>query len=52
MEEMIFLAKAFRFAFNFVADIEQKKNPILEGVSIKPVDVGGVPAEWQIVPEA
>ncbi len=52
MEEKIFLAKAFRFAFNFVGDIEQKNNPILEGVSVESINAGGVPAEWQIVPEA
>jgi len=48
---MIFLARAFRFAFDFVFEVHQKNNPILDNVTVEKVDVNGVPAEWQIVPE-
>ena len=51
-EEMIFLAKLHRFTSDYVADIDQKKYPIPEGVKVEPTDAGGVSAEWQIVPGA
>ncbi len=52
MEEMLFFAKFLRFTSEFNADVKLKENPIAGDIQIEAVDVGGVPAEWQIVPGA
>jgi monoterpene epsilon-lactone hydrolase len=51
-DEMLFLAKVFRYAFEHVSNVEQKKYPIPRNVSVEPIDAGGVPAEWQTGPGA
>lgn len=51
-EEMEFFAKLFRFTSEFAADVWLKEKPISEDIKIQLVDVGGVPAEWQVVPGA
>lgn len=50
-EDMRLLARAFRFAYDFVFEHYQKNNPILENVKIKQIDIHGVPAEWQVSSE-
>jgi len=52
MDEMFYLSKAMRYMFEFEADHDQKESPIPENVKIELIDAGGVPAEWQIVPNA
>lgn len=51
-DEMLFLAKVFRYSFEYVSNIEQKRYPIPENVKVEQTDAGGVPAEWQIAPSA
>ena len=51
-EEMRFLAMVLRYSFDFTAKINEKKYPIPEDVKIETTDAGGVPAEWQIAPDA
>jgi len=50
--EMRFLARLLRFSFEYAANIEQERFPMPADVETKKVDVGGIPAEWQIVPGA
>ncbi|MEM3149332.1 MAG: alpha/beta hydrolase [Candidatus Jordarchaeales archaeon] len=51
-DEMLFLARMMRYAFEYAAKVDQEKNPIPSDVIIDQIDAGGVPAEWQIVPGA
>jgi acetyl esterase/lipase len=51
-EELIFLAKVYRYGFDYMANIEQKKYPIPKNVKVEPIDADGVPAEWQTAPGA
>ena len=51
-EEINLLARLFRFAVDYVTDIQLEQYPIPEDVKINEIDAGGVPAEWQIVPGA
>ncbi|MEM2134165.1 MAG: alpha/beta hydrolase [Candidatus Freyarchaeota archaeon] len=51
-DEMLFLTRLFRYAFNYAADMDQKRHPIPKEVKIEKVDADGVPAEWQTVPGA
>ena len=51
-EEKVSLAKFFRYVTDFVTDAELKAYPIPDDVKIEPVDLDGIPAEWQIVPGA
>ena len=51
-EEQLFLAKFHRFIVEYLADFEQKHSPIPKAIKCEQVDAGGVPAEWQIVPDA
>lgn len=51
-KEMLFLARLLRYAFEFAMEKEMKKAPIPEDVKIEPIDIDGIPAEWQIVPGA
>lgn len=51
-EEVSSLVKFFRFIIEYYMDIESARFPIPEDIKIEEVDAGGVPAEWQIVPEA
>ena len=51
-KEVHFLARLLRFSFEYAANVEQKRFPIPEDVETKIVDVGGIPAELQIVPGA
>ncbi len=52
MDEMLYLAKILRYMFEFIGDYDQKQFPIPDNVKIESVDAGGVPAEWQIIPNA
>lgn len=53
-EEQLFLAKFFRHSIEYRSNYQQKYvTPIPNGDLIcKEVDAGGVPAEWEIVPDA
>jgi acetyl esterase/lipase len=51
MDEMLYLTRMLRYMFVFMSDHEQKQFPISDNVKIESVDAGGVPAEWQIVPD-
>jgi len=51
-EEMRKLAKFFRYVVNYYIQTQIKIHPLPEDVKIEEIDVDGVPAEWQIVPEA
>ena len=51
-EEALFLVKFLRFNSEFAADLRLKEAPIPEEIKIEAVNVGEVPAEWQIVPGA
>ena len=51
-EEMLLLAKFFRFVLNYTTNVSLEQYPIPEDVIIEEVDAGGVPAEWQIIPES
>jgi acetyl esterase/lipase len=50
--EMLFLAKLFRYGFEYLANVEQKRYPVPKDVRVEQIDAGGVPAEWQTVPDA
>jgi monoterpene epsilon-lactone hydrolase len=52
MDEMLYLSKVMRYMFELVADHDQKEHPIPTNVKIESIDAGGVPAEWQIIPNA
>jgi acetyl esterase/lipase len=47
-DEQKYLAGLHRFAVEYRADHLADLNPIPDDVTIRPVDAGGVPAEWQI----
>ncbi|MFX0022248.1 MAG: alpha/beta hydrolase [Candidatus Hermodarchaeota archaeon] len=51
-EEMLKLAKFFRFVVDYYFQNLLKINPLPEEVKIEEIDIEGVPAEWQIVPGA
>lgn len=50
--EMLFLACQHRYAVEFRARAMQARDPLLAKASIRPVVAGGVPAEWEVVPDA
>jgi len=50
-EEQRFLARLHRFSVDYRADWMQANHSLGDGVHIEPVDAGGVPGEWQTVPE-
>jgi acetyl esterase/lipase len=52
MKEMQFLANLHRNAVEFRSTEMQKLIPFMNNVKIEPIDLNGVPAEWQIIPEA
>lgn len=51
-DEILLLAKFFRFIIESLTDLQLEQYPIPEDIEVKNVDVGGVPAEWQIIPNA
>lgn len=51
-DEIFYLSRIMRYMYEFMADHDQKENPISENVKIESIDAGGVPAEWQTVPNA
>jgi acetyl esterase/lipase len=51
-EEMIYLAKVFRHAFEHNSNVEQKRYPIPKDIKVEKTNAGGVPAEWQTAPNA
>jgi acetyl esterase/lipase len=50
-EEQRFLARLHRFSVDYRADWMQANHPMGDGVHLEPADAGGVPGEWQTVPE-
>jgi acetyl esterase/lipase len=52
MNEMEFLAKLHRNAVEFRSTEMQKRIPFMTDVTTESIDLNGIPAEWQIVPEA
>ncbi|MHA2247319.1 MAG: alpha/beta hydrolase [Candidatus Hodarchaeales archaeon] len=50
--EKLFIAKFHRFYVEYFADYTQKHSHISKEVKCEQVDVGGVSAEWQTVPDA
>jgi monoterpene epsilon-lactone hydrolase len=51
-EEMLFLSKVLHAMFEFMSEQDQKNSPIPDNVKVKGIDAGGVPAEWQLAPNA
>ncbi|MFW9876440.1 MAG: alpha/beta hydrolase, partial [Candidatus Thorarchaeota archaeon] len=51
-EEVHKLAKFFRYVVDYSIEARLEKHPLPEDVKIEQVNIEGVPAEWQIVPEA
>lgn len=51
-DEMLFLARVFRFGFDHVSNMDQKTHPIPKNVNVEATNAGGVSAEWQTVPGA
>jgi len=51
-EEQLFLARLHRFSVDYRADWMQANQTMENGAHIEPADAGGVPGEWQSVPEA
>ncbi len=51
-EELRKIAKFVRFVVNYSIEEGLKQHPLPEDVKIEEINVGGVPAEWQIVPGA
>ncbi|MHA2392132.1 MAG: alpha/beta hydrolase [Promethearchaeota archaeon] len=52
IEEMRFIANLHRAVVEHRSDYYQTHTPLMKDVKIDPVDVDGVPAEWEIVPKA
>lgn len=52
MEEMIFIAKQHRFVVEYRSNYFQEQASFMREVIIEPVDVNGVPAEWETIPGA
>jgi acetyl esterase/lipase len=52
MDEMVAEAGALRYVFDQVAVLAMEQNPLSPDIHVEAVDVDGVPAEWQVVPEA
>ncbi|UCD01671.1 MAG: alpha/beta hydrolase, partial [Promethearchaeota archaeon] len=51
-DEMLLLAKFFRFIIEYSTDLRLKQYPISEEIEIKNIEIEGIPAEWQIIPNA
>lgn len=51
-EDILFLTKFLRFITEYSANVNLKQHPIPENVKIEDVVADGVPAEWQVIPEA
>ncbi|MFX1365182.1 MAG: alpha/beta hydrolase [Promethearchaeota archaeon] len=51
-EDMLFLARYFRFISNYTANMTLERHPVPESINVEEIDAGGVAAEWQIIPEA
>ena len=51
-EERQYLSCFLQFIFNTMADQEENENPLPKDIEIQHVELNGVPAEWQIVPDA
>ncbi|MFW9867410.1 MAG: alpha/beta hydrolase [Candidatus Thorarchaeota archaeon] len=51
-EERLFLSRLLQFIFDTMADQQETEDPLPKEIKIEQVIVDGVPAEWQIVPEA
>ena len=52
MEEMVFIAKQHRFVVEYRSNYFQEQASFMSEVIIEPVDVNGVPAEWETIPGA
>lgn len=51
-EERQYLTRFLQFVLDMMSDQEESENPLPKDVLIEQVMVNGVPAEWQIVPNA
>ncbi len=51
-EEMVKLAKFFRFVIDYYIQNQIKTHPLPDDIKIEEIDIEGVPAEWQLVPGA
>ncbi len=51
-EEMLKLAKFFRFVIDYYIQNQMRTHPLPENIKIEEINIEGVPAEWQIVPGA
>jgi len=51
-KERFFLINLLRHAIEYGATVAQKKTPIPDDIKIEKIDINGIPAEWQVVPEA
>jgi monoterpene epsilon-lactone hydrolase len=52
IEERQYLSRFLQFIFDTMSDQEESENPLPKDIEIQQVEVNGVPAEWQIVPDA
>ena len=51
-EDILFITKFLRFITEYSANVNLEQHPIPENVKIEEVVADGVPAEWQVIPEA
>ncbi len=51
-EDMLFLARYFRFISDFTTNMTLERHPVPVSIKVEEVDADGVAAEWQIIPEA
>lgn len=51
-EERQYLCRFLQFVFDKMSDQEEAENPLPRDILIEQVEANGVPAEWQIVPNA
>ncbi|MFX1274984.1 MAG: alpha/beta hydrolase [Promethearchaeota archaeon] len=49
-DEKLFLAKLFRYGESSLVDEYLEENPLPDDIKIESVDLDGIPAEWQAVP--
>ncbi|HME53084.1 MAG TPA: alpha/beta hydrolase [Candidatus Lokiarchaeia archaeon] len=52
MDEMVAMAGGLRYVTEKVMAAPLEQNPLSPDIQVEAVDIDGVPAEWQIVPEA
>ncbi|MFX0139156.1 MAG: alpha/beta hydrolase fold domain-containing protein, partial [Candidatus Hodarchaeota archaeon] len=52
LDERLLLAKFFRFIIEYSTNLRLEQFPLSEDIEIKNINVGSIPAEWQIMPNA